>query len=71
MAKVKIVQIALALSESESNSEYLDDKGRVWYQIRQLKPGVDAGKVKTAEDYEIVWVQLDLPDEPEDQDVPF
>lgn len=48
MSKVKIVQI--------HGDRYIDDKGRVWYQIAS---GTDATNRPTYK-----WVQLDLPEEP-------
>lgn len=61
MAKVKIVQIAMALSTDEYQAEYLDDKGRVWYQWSRQKSDGANGQPYT----EYYWQQLDLPDEPE------
>jgi hypothetical protein len=55
MAKVKIVQIAISSHEDYPN-EYLDDKGRIWFQKYVRDTGVVPGH------YE--WEQLKLPDEP-------
>jgi hypothetical protein len=64
MAKVKIIQIAIAGSTDmgcpEYAAEYLDDKGRVWvpsYPNSSTAPPA--------------WTQLDLPDEPKDEGMPF
>lgn len=56
MSKVKIVQISVTSNETDTYSEYLDDQGRVWYQIREYQEG----------NYKYVWKQLDLPEEPQD-----
>lgn len=50
--KIKVVQIAIAASETEIRSEYLDDMGRVWYEVYD----------NTSKEY--LWKQLNLPDEP-------
>lgn len=60
MAKVKIVQMTLSVATDsvnglEERAEYLDDKGRVWYQI---------GK-KVNDEWVTEWCQLPLPNEPE------
>lgn len=61
MNKVKIVQIATALSENESWSEYLDDKGRVWYQSSVYNRDENGDRVPPF----YKWEQVELPDEPE------
>ena len=62
MSKIKIVQVSTACSETETWSEYLDDKGRVWFQVRQAIEGSGVAGVR---EYEYVWKQVDFPDEPE------
>lgn len=66
MTKVNIVQIAVSANDTEIAERYLDDKGRVWYEVREYFKNGD-GK----SDYRWVWKQVDLPDEPEEIDVPF
>jgi folate-binding Fe-S cluster repair protein YgfZ len=61
MSKVKIVQIALTSAADGAGGadiygEYLDDKGRVWYQARVKDEPTDA--------FYLQWRQLELPDEP-------
>ena len=55
MAKVKIVQIALTDGEQGLYGEYLDDKGRIWYQHSQRDDG---------NEWITEWRQVDLPEEP-------
>ena len=67
MTKIRIVQIALSIATDPVNgyeeySEYLDDQGRVWYRVTQGKD--------TAGNYITKWVQLDLPEEPEEPTPP-
>lgn len=70
MPKVKIVQIAIAVATdsvngAEDRAEYLDDQGRVWYQVpiyEEIPPEVSSIN-KRFSHYE--WKQVELPDEPE------
>jgi hypothetical protein len=69
MVKIKIVQIAPASLEGDRH-QYLDDKGRVWYD------GGHTEKYDQKEgSYKIRWVtewkQIELPGEPETEDLPF
>ncbi len=72
MAKVKIVQIAVALaSDSVNGGEerqlFLDDKGRVWYPHAvpdEDKCEYDELGRRTKSVYKDAWSQLELPDEP-------
>ena len=63
MAKVKIVQIAY--KGPDDVTEYVDDKGRVWYEAGhyEKEPGT-ALSIYVSDG----WKQLDMPDEPEDTD---
>lgn len=64
MAKIKVVQVAI--SPDGSTEYFIDDKGRVWY---------DGGYAEFDEDLKHVWVpgwrQVDLPEDPDDADMPF
>lgn len=67
MAAIKVVQIALAMGKdidgAEERAEYLDDKGRVWYQESKLI--YPAGSTSRADaHWESEWKQLELPEEP-------
>ena len=62
MSKVKIIQIAVAASDTDTWSEYLDDKGRVWYQTSVYQGKNDSG----APLYNYEWRQIDLPEEPKE-----
>lgn len=64
MAKIKVVQIAMAASSEEWDTQYLDDKGRVWRQVFKLvdNPDENATSKKITEYF---WTQIELPDEPE------
>lgn len=64
MSKVKIVQIALSESEDTSRAEYLDDKGRVWYDGGRVV--IDDAHPSTRR-WQSEWKQLELPDEPGQQ----
>lgn len=66
MAKIKVVQVAIAMSdENGADISYLDDKGRVWYDVGHLEK-YDQDEVKKS--YKSRWItewkQVDLPDEP-------
>ena len=65
--KVKIVQIAKGYNpDGDDTTEYLDDKGRIWYQVCHWEEGavaVDQGVEHTRE-YVTEWLQLELPEEP-------
>jgi hypothetical protein len=65
MSKIKVIQIAMAANSEEWDTQYLDDKGRVWRQTFRM---VDNEDPKTT-DYrprvpEYYWEQVDLPEEP-------
>jgi hypothetical protein len=66
MAKVKIVQIAVAMNDQDTSLSYLDDKGRVWYDGGHLENcpidenNTDGTKMRWVTE----WKQVDLPDEP-------
>lgn len=69
MSKVKIVQIAMAATEEEWDTQYLDDKGRVWRQSYKMidnpkftpEASVSDSRPEIAEYF---WEQIDLPKEP-------
>lgn len=65
MPKIKVVQIALGKEDGSLYGEYLDDKGRIWYQQALYNKAKDF-RNKTFSHYE--WKQLELPDEPEDEE---
>lgn len=69
MAKIKVIQIAMAASPdgaggSDSYAEYLDDQGRVWYQGgKWVYP---EGSVSEQErTWQVEWFQVELPEEPQ------
>lgn len=67
MSKIKVIQIAIAASTDDTwYAQYLDDKGRVWYNATQYQSvtGPD-GRVMEAATGRHEWTQLDLPEEPE------
>lgn len=70
--KIKVIQISVGYdNEGNDLSEYLDDKGRVWYQSGhteqyQYTPP-EGGKSQTRSRWVTEWKQLDLPDEPEEK----
>lgn len=66
MSKIKVVQIALTSNDTDSHSEYLDDKGRVWFQTQVFK-----GNIAGVSQYEWEWKQLELPEEPTIEGMPF
>lgn len=61
---IKVVQIALTSSDSDVYGEYLDDKGRVWYEtgkwVYPKGPNADE-RVWVSE-----WRLRGLPNEPEE-----
>jgi hypothetical protein len=65
MSKIKVVQIALSSNE-DLYTEYLDDHGRVWHEVRRFRTvePTEENDYSTGE-YYFVWEQLDLPEEPE------
>lgn len=64
MSKIKVVQIAYM--GDDDPTEYLDDKGRVWYDGGYTeKYDEDAIKHSYKTRWVTVWKQIDLPDEPE------
>ena len=63
MTKVKIVQIAYM--GEDNATEYLDDKGRVWYETGHYEQiNQSTSHRRYVNDG---WKQLDLPDEPEEK----
>lgn len=58
MSRIKVTQIALVSQDGDTYAEYLDDKGRVWYQV-SVRKTVDGRTFHSH--YE--WKQLDLPEE--------
>lgn len=68
MPKIKVIQIALAaagdgLGGSDTQAEYLDDQGRVWYQGGKwvYPEGSTSEKDRT---WQAEWHQLELPEDP-------
>lgn len=68
MSAIKVVQIAITMSSSLDGStdqyaEYLDDKGRVWYQ--EQKWVYPEGSTRREDrKLETEWKQVELPEEP-------
>lgn len=73
MPKIKVIQIAIAVSNDsmggiEERSEYLDDKGRVWYPNGHWEypdKTRTAGGSRENRKWVEEWKQIDLPDDPE------
>lgn len=66
MSKIKIVQISVSSHEDIVN-EYLDDKGRVWYQTAVFTEAHDKsdGTRMGRQFSHYEWKQVELPNEPE------
>lgn len=70
MSKIKVVQIAMAAASEmggspECYTEYLDDKGRVWYlggHYEEIPPTTADGS--SGRRWISEWKQLELPEEP-------
>ena len=58
--KIRIVQLAITSVGNEEVAQYLDDKGRVWYEGGHWE--TLAGEADRT--WIPKWYQLDLPDEP-------
>ena len=57
--QIKVVQIAVAVVRDQTRSQYLDDRGRVWFETREKY--IDENN---EESYKWVWKQVTLPEEP-------
>jgi hypothetical protein len=59
MAKIKVVQVMPGDLQVGVGDRLVDDKGRIWY------------KDWDAEQTEYIWKQVELPEDPDDEDMPF
>jgi len=59
MAKIKVVQVMPGDLQVGVGDRLVDDKGRIWY------------KDWNVEQTEYIWKQVELPEDPDDEDMPF
>lgn len=65
MGKIKVVQVVI--SPDNSTDYFIDDKGRVWYDGGHAETYIDETKHRWIAD----WKQIELPEDPDDADMPF
>jgi hypothetical protein len=64
MSKIRVVQMTMVASDNDTYSEYLDDKGRVWFPTGRWENQDD--KFGGERKWITEWRQLELPEEPGD-----
>lgn len=64
--KIKVIQIAMGGGEDDAYAEYLDDKGRVWYQGGHWEEGTNPHRTD-GRTWVTEWMQVELPEEPTDE----